>query len=174
MCSIDMSVFLLDPLFPLLAGSSCICRIFLLVTMELLVLLPWSLLYWCKYIWTYCGVWLQIISSFVLKTIRKSKIGNVYTIVVHTFSKCVVSCFTYFIGFDVHLLQVKLHFLKLTARNICCTARNYFSLNLVNGQSIKVHLMSKLYFMSCMSLCVMYIFNPLEYTAVCETAVPLS
>jgi len=102
--------FVLDPLFPLLAGSSCICRISLLVKIELWVLLLWSLLYWCKYIWTYGGVWLQIIGSFVLKTVRKSKIGNVYTIVVHTLSTCVLSYFTYFIGFDVHLLQVKLHF----------------------------------------------------------------
>ena len=130
--------FVLNPLFPLLAGTSCIRRIFLLVRMELWVPLLWSLLYSCKYIWTYCGVWLQIIGSFVLKTVRKSKTGNVYTVVVHTLSECFVSCFTYFVSFDVHLLQVKLNFLKLTARYIWCTVRNYFSLNLVNGQSIKV------------------------------------
>jgi len=54
----------------------------------------------------------------VLKTVRKSKTGNVYTVVVHTLSECFVSCFTYFVSFDVHLLQVKLNFLKLTARYI--------------------------------------------------------
>jgi len=62
----------------------------------------------------------------VLKTVRKSKIGSVYTIVVHTLSKRVVSCFTYFIGFDVHLLQVKLHFLKLITRNIMLHSQKLF------------------------------------------------